>query len=221
MKIRLFYTEIPFWRAEVSRLALYIGNIDFEDVRMTWREDFDTMIETGKLPYGVTSPFRQIPVMEVDRQVVGQTGGIARFCGKLSGLYPKNDDILAAQIDQILDAATDITNLVGLTMREKDLDKRKLERQKLSKEVLPNNTANASISKEEKPLVHLFVGDKMSVADLAIWRLLGWIISGKLEHVPTTLLDTFPKLAKLYKGVDSHPKVQEWISLKYPKKYTS
>ena len=39
MKIRLFYTEIPFWRAEVSRLALYIGNIDFEDVRMTWRED--------------------------------------------------------------------------------------------------------------------------------------------------------------------------------------
>jgi len=47
------------------------------------------------------------------------------------------------------------------------------------------------------------------------------IISGKLEHVPTTLLDTFPKLAKLYKGVDSHPKVQEWISLKYPKKYTS
>ena len=137
MKIRLFYTEIPFWRAEVSRLALYIGNIDFEDVRMTWREDFDTMIETGKLPYGVTSPFRQIPVMEVDGQVVGQTGGIARFCGKLSGLYPKNDDILAAQIDQILDAATDITNLVGLTMREKGLDKRKLERQKLSKETLP------------------------------------------------------------------------------------
>ena len=61
----------------------------------------------------------------------------------------------------------------------------------------------------------------MSVADLAIWRLLGWIISGKLEHVPTTLLDTFSKLTKLYRRVDSHPKVQEWISLKYPKKYTS
>ena len=90
MKIRLFYTEISFWRAEVSRLALYIGNIDFEDVRMTWREDFDTMGNTGKLPYGVTSPFRQIPVLEVDGQVIGQTAGIARFCGKLSGLYPKN-----------------------------------------------------------------------------------------------------------------------------------
>jgi hypothetical protein len=60
-----------------------------------------------------------------------------------------------------------------------------------------------------------FVGDKMSVADLAIWRLLGWIISGKLEHVPTTLLGTFPYLTKLYANVNSHPKVQEWMSLKY------
>ena len=221
MKIRLFYTEIPFWRAEVSRLALYIGNIDFEDVRMTWREDFDTMVNTGKLPYGVTSPFRQIPVLEVDGQAIGQTAGIARFCGKLSGLYPKNDDMLAAQIDQIIDAANDITNLVGLTMREKDLDKRKLERQKLSKEVLPKWFGFLENLLKENKSSEWFVGDKMSVADLAIWRLLGWIISGKLEHVPTTLLDTFPKLEKLYKGVDSHPKVQEWISLKYPKKYTS
>ena len=215
MKIRLFYTEIPFWRAEVSRLALYIGNIDFEDVRMTWREDFDTMIETGKLPYGVTSPFRQIPVMEVDGQVVGQTGGIARFCGKLSGLYPKNDDILAAQIDQILDAATDITNLVGLTMREKEPDKKKLARQKLSGETLPKWFGFLENLLKENKSSEWFAGDIMSIADLAIWRLLGWIISGKLEHVPTTLLDTFPYLTKLYTKVDSHPKVREWMLLKY------
>ena len=36
-----------------------------------------------------------------------------------------------------------------------------------------------------------FAGNSMSVADLAIWRLLGWIISGKLDQVPTTLLETF------------------------------
>ncbi len=219
MKIRLFYTEIPFWRAEVSRLALYIGNIDFEDVRMSWREDFDTMIETGKLPYGVTSPFRQIPVMEVDGQVVGQTGGIARFCGKLSGLYPKNDDILAAQIDQILDAATDITNLVGITMREKEPGKKKLARQKLSEETLPKWFGYLENLLKENKSSEWFAGDKMSVADLAIWRLLGWIISGKLEHVPTTLLDTFPCLTKLHTNVDSHPKVHEWMSLKYHNKH--
>ena len=220
MKIRLFYTEIPFWRAEVSRLALYIGNIDFEDVRMTWREDFDKMVDTGKLPYGVIAPFRQIPVMEVDGQVIGQTGGIARFCGKLSGMYPKNDDILAARIDQIIDAANDITNLVGLTMREKDPNKRQLERQKLSKETLPKWLGYLETILQKNTLSEWFAGEKMSIADLAIWRLLGWIISGKLEHVPTTLLNTFPNLTKLYKNIDSHPKVQEWMLLKYPRKNT-
>jgi len=215
MKIRLFYTNIPFWRAEVSRLALYMGNIEFEDVRMTWRDDFDIMVNTGKLPYDVNSPFRQIPVLEVDGQVIGQTAGIARFCGKLTGMYPKNNDILAAKIDQIIDAANDITNLVGLTMKEKDFEKRKQSRKKLSKEILPKWLSFLEkILKNNNPS-QCFAGDTMSIADLAIWRLLGWIISGKLDHVPTTILESFPKLTKHYNWVDGHPKVREWMSLKY------
>ena len=215
MKIRLFYTDIPFWRAEVSRLALYIGGIDFEDVRMIWKNDFDKMIETGKLPYDVTSPFRQIPVLEVDGQVLGQTAGIARFCGKLTGMYPKDDDILAAKIDQILDAATDITNLVGLTIREKDPDKKKLARKKLSKITLPKWFGFLENLLQENKSSVWFVGDTMSVADLAIWRLVGWIISGKLDHIPITILEPFSCLTKHYSSVDAIPKVREWMSLKY------
>ena len=45
MKIRLFYSDIPFWRAEVSRLALYIGKIEFEDVRLSWKDDFKKMVK--------------------------------------------------------------------------------------------------------------------------------------------------------------------------------
>ena len=217
MKIRLFYTNIPFWRAEVSRLSLYIGNIDFEDVRMAWREDFDTMIDTGKLPYGVTSPFRQIPVLEVDGQVIGQTAGIARFCGKLSGMYPKNDDILAAKIDQIIDAANDITNLIGLTMREKDPDKKISERKNLSEKILPKWLGFLEDLLDENKLSEWFVGKNMSIADLCIWRLLGWVTSGKLDHVPTTILESFPNLTKLYNLIDNHPKVCEWMLLKYKK----
>ena len=63
-------------------------------------------------------PFHQLPVLEIDGKIVGQTGAIARFCGKLSDLYPKND-LLAAKVDQIIDTATDITNLISPTVREK------------------------------------------------------------------------------------------------------
>ena len=42
-------------------------------------------------------PFHQLPVLEINGKIVGQTGAIARFCGKLSNLYPK-DDFFAAKV---------------------------------------------------------------------------------------------------------------------------
>ena len=46
MKLKFIYGDIPFWRAEVGRLALYFGNIDFEDIRIT-RDNFYTLKRTG------------------------------------------------------------------------------------------------------------------------------------------------------------------------------
>lgn len=34
---------------------------------------------------------------------------MSRYCGKQSGLYPRDDDWAAAKIDEIIDTATDIT----------------------------------------------------------------------------------------------------------------
>ena len=33
MHLKLIYFDFPFWRAEVSRLALHLGGVPFEDVR--------------------------------------------------------------------------------------------------------------------------------------------------------------------------------------------
>ena len=90
-----------------------------------------------------------------------------------------------------------------------------MARLKLSGETLPKWFGFLENLLKENKSSEWFAGDIMSIADLAIWRLLGWIISGKLNHVPTTLLDTFPYLTKLYTNVDFHPKVREWMLLKY------
>ena len=42
------------------------------------------LIKTGFLPNGKRSPFHQLPVIEVDDKIIGQTGAIARYCGKVS-----------------------------------------------------------------------------------------------------------------------------------------
>ena len=39
-----------------------------------------------------------------------------RYCGKQSGLYPRDDDWTAAKIDEIIDTATDITVISMLMM---------------------------------------------------------------------------------------------------------
>ena len=49
--------------------------------------------------------------MIVDDVSIAQTGAIARFCGKLSGLYPENDSLEAAKIDQFIDFVTDLNVL--------------------------------------------------------------------------------------------------------------
>ena len=102
MELRLIYPNIPFWRAETSRLALFIGGIEFEDLRPS-REEIAKMKTDGTFPFG------QFPILVVDGKKVAHTGGIARFFGKLAGLYPRDDDFAAAKVDEVIDLATDIT----------------------------------------------------------------------------------------------------------------
>jgi glutathione S-transferase len=212
--IKIYYSHTPFWRAEVLRVSLFISNIPFEDVRIS-REEFISMIKTGYLPNGKKVPFHQLPVIEVDGEIIGQTGAIARYCGKISNLY-SNDNINAAKIDQIIDAATDITNLVSPTIREKDEQKKVEDRLLLKNKLLPRwfryleNILSESTS-------DWFVENKMTIADIAMWRLLGWLISGIIDGIPTTIVDSYPKLKNIHTNVHHHPKVQEWMLKTYGK----
>ena len=212
--IKIYYSHTPFWRAEVLRVSLFISNTPFEDIRIS-REEFINMIKTGYLPNGKKVPFHQLPVMEVDGEIIGQTGAIARYCGKISNLY-SNDNINAAKIDQIIDAATDITNLVSPTIREKDEQKKIEDRLLLKNKLLPRwfryleNILSESTS-------DWFVENKMTIADIAMWRLLGWLISGIIDGIPTTIVDSYPKLKNIHTNVHHHPKVQEWMLKTYGK----
>ena len=211
--IKIYYSHLPFWRAEVLRVSLFIKDIPFEDVRVS-REEFIHMIKTGFLPNGKRSPFHQLPVMEVDGEIIGQTGAIARYCGKISNLYA--DDMLkAAKIDQIIDAATDITNVVSPTIREKDEVKKIEDRKILVNKLLPRwfrYLENLLLEDDSTWFV-----EKMTIADIAMWRLLGWLTSGIIDGIPTSIVDDFPKLKNVHHQVHTHPKVQEWMLKTYGK----
>ena len=192
---------------------MFINDIPFEDVRVS-REEFIHLIKSGFLPNGKRSPFHQLPVIEVEDKIIGQTGAIARYCGKVSNLY--SDDILkAAKIDQIIDAATDITNVVSPTIREKDQEKKMEDRKVLVNKLLPRwfKYLENLLSEDESTW---FV-EKMTIADIAMWRLLGWLTSGIIDGIPISVVDDFPKLKNIHHQVHTHTKVQEWMLKTYGK----
>ena len=218
MKIKFIYVDTPFWRAEVGRIALHIGNVDFEDTRIS-RDEFLQSKDTGKLYDGTVIPFRQIPCLNVDGQSINQTGGISRFCGKLSGLYPNENAMDAALIDQVIDMATDLTVLLSPSGSETNEEKKRSMREELAEGALVRK-----ISFLEELLEggegDWFVGKNITIADLAIWRLMGWLSSGMIDYLPTNLIAPFPNLKRVCSNVEKHPKVIEWIKMTYPEDYT-
>lgn len=208
MKLKLIYGNMPFWRAEVSRLALYLGGIEFDDERPSWSE-VKELKEVGYLPFG------QVPVLEVDGRVIAQTGAIARFCGKVAGLYPRYDDFAAAKIDEVIDAATDITNRISPSMRERNPETRAALRQSLATQTLPQWLGYLEALLAGNGNTGYFVGNNLTIADLAIWRLLGWLRGGILDGIPSTLVDPFPLLDAHYHEIDAHPGIRSWMTTHY------
>lgn len=86
--LKLTYFDFSGGRAEPARLALYIGGIPFEDIR----------IAPGDYPeVRKTTPLNRVPTLHIDGLQVTQSDTITRFVGKLSGPRPGPDRGAKAQ----------------------------------------------------------------------------------------------------------------------------
>jgi len=189
-----------------ARLSLLLGDVPFEDVRIKSLDEFKA---SGK------SPFGQAPVLEVDGKCIAQTGAIARYCGKQGGFYPRDDDFAAAKIDEIIDTATDITNALGKTFGMKDEEK-KAARVVLATESLPKYFTALEKLMSENGSTGFYVGKSMTIADLAMWRLLGWVAGGALDGIPKDLVESYPQLNSNMIATGGNEKIKAYMAEKYP-----
>ena len=212
MDLKIIYFDLPFWRAEISRLPLFIANIKFDDVRPSG-DDWDYAKENGKMKDGTIIPFRELPVLNINGQSIGQTMAIARICGKLSGMYPE-DIVEAGKVDQIVVAVENINALLSPSMKESDPIKKKAMRKELTSNELPTYFGYLQdiLSSNNSDW---FVGDNMTIADLAVWSLLGWIASGVIDDISVEVIQRFEGLVKLYNQINKNPRVREWKIMTY------
>ncbi len=193
--LKLAYFPTP-GRAEPIKFAFLIAGIPFEFVGMT-REEFD--LQKSTLPFG------QLPTLEIDGKVFAQSDALLQYAGSFSDLYPK-DPLVKLQIDRILYSLEDMTNAMGPALYEKDPEKKKERMQDLARDVFPK-----FLGCFEKLVGQNFaVGNKLSIADLKLFIYVGWIKSGMLEGVPSSIMDTYPKLSSIHNTVKENDKVKEY-----------
>lgn len=189
----------PQGRAEMTRLCLAIGDIPFENEIIT-KEEFPQVRE--KLPY------KSLPTLTVDGTTLAQSYAILRYCGKLAGIYPK-DELEAFKADEISETVQDLMVCVFRYMGP-DAEKLRESRVQFVEKEMPRYLG--AIEKRitawnEGPYV---LGNDISIADLALFVLCQYIDRGIWDHVPTDSFHQYARIHSIYNTVAEHPKVVQW-----------
>ena len=208
--IKLYYWNFPFWRAEVLRAGMFLQDIDFENVH-----DQDRLMQLRK---DQKVPFGGLPVMEVNGQILSQTQAMASYVGKMKNLYPSGDDAAFAQAhcDEIINGCTDVTNTLSATMYGRTPENQvKEKRTELMDPETPGRlylhlSGLNSILCRDGSVYACGADHGLTVADLAVWRLVGWLSGGIIDHIPSEFVMGFPNLSKIYQAVEANEKMIEY-----------
>lgn len=201
--LKLTYFDFSGGRAEPARLALHIGGIPFEDIRFA----------SGDFPeVRKTTPLNQVPTLQIDDVQVTQSDAITRYAGKLAGLYPK-DDLQALFCDEVLGALEDVSIKLGATFGMTG-DALKTAREALVADTLPRYLRWLQHQLEAHG-GEFFADHRLTVADLKAFVVLGWLGSGKLDHIPTNLVETTaPKLVAYVERIGAIPAIAEYYKMR-------
>lgn len=198
---RLTYFDVDGGRAEPIRIALNAAGIPFEDRRLSFQE-------FGESRQGYR--FTCVPVLEIDGKQVTQSSALARYAGKLAGLYPE-DALQALYCDEAMGAVEDITNHIGSTFRLQG-DAQREARVALVDGWLPIYLKGFADLLQRGGGRYL-ADNRLTVADLCVAGATGWLASGMLDHIPADLVSrTAPALAEHAGRVMQEPVVADWYA---------
>jgi len=177
-QLKLTYFDFHGGRAEPARLAMAIGGVAFEDYRF----NFPDFPEVRK-----TTPFGQVPTLQVDGVQVTQCDSILRYVGKLAGLYP-TDPLQALFCDEVMYVVEEASVKISPTFRMTG------DEQKQARLALVNGSMPVYLGWLQKQLEahggEYFADNRLTVADLKVFVDVRGLNSGRMDHVPTDLVET-------------------------------
>nr|XP_054774140.1 S-crystallin SL11-like [Lytechinus pictus] len=189
-------------RAEISRYLFAQAGVEYEDCRLN-SEEFEAMKkDASKLPLG------QLPVLVVDgERVIPQSQAIARYLAKQFGMYGKNVNE-ETTVDVLTDCVADIfTKMIKVSFEKDEATKKELSKNFMEKDSVAILTFMETTLKKNGEGKGFFVGDKMTLADIAVFTL-----SEMLDNGFPGLMDKYPLLKDFAGRVRAQPKIAAWIA---------
>jgi len=198
-KPKLTYFDAPVSRGEECRLALHLAGIDFEDERI---KSGDWPALKAQAPYGAM-PFLTMP----GKPPLAHSNAILVYIGRSHDLHP-TDDLEAARHEGMMQHVEDLRARVSPTIRMADAEK-KVRREELVAGFLPEWAQAAERNITATPFLG---GARINVVDLKLHMAVRWFAGGKVDHIPATIFDAYPRLMGVHNAVRDHAGVKSWYA---------
>lgn len=193
---KLYYFDFHGGAGEPIRNAFRVSKIPFEDVRVK-HGDWPELKASDKCIFG------QMPLLEIDGKMFSQSMAILRYVGKITGLYPE-DPIESLRVDEFLDSIIDTRSKISQTYALPEIE-RITARQKLTESFIKPHLARIEFRvKNGGSTAGFAVGEKLTIADLAIANEIAGLRSGRLDGIDTHIGDDCPALLKLVEKVSTY-----------------
>ncbi|RUS85789.1 hypothetical protein EGW08_006418, partial [Elysia chlorotica] len=186
-------------RGEVIRLVFAAAGQEFEDNRVS-REDWPAL--KPKTPFG------QMPALEVDGEMIAQTGAICNYLAKEFGLYGKSSKETCL-IDQIVCLVNDFfMATVKVMYLEKD-EAKKAELMVAFKEEECPKYMGYFESLLKKNGTGFYVGSEVSLADIFVYDLV-WNLNSR-DPSPFNI-DSYPLVKEHQNKIGSLPTIKAYLA---------
>ncbi|GMT25420.1 hypothetical protein PFISCL1PPCAC_16717, partial [Pristionchus fissidentatus] len=204
---KLTYFDLRAGRGESCRVLLALGDVAYEDVRIAleqWPE------------IAPTTPFRALPMLEVDGVKFAQTAAIVRYLAREFG-YAGPDNLTSALADALCDQYADFVNLWTDWFKLKFGYAEGNEAELYEKLFAPARAKNFAFF--EEALKKSSTGWLVSTSDLTHADVFIGCGLDMLVDILPDLFEGFPLLETFLAKFKAHPKLQKHFAERPPTRY--
>jgi len=189
-------------RGEFARLLLAEANIRYEDIRVTHQETWPQL--KPLTPYG------QLPILDIGDVRIAQSAAIDMYIARIGNLYGKTP-LEAARMDMIMEGLKDLAENFFKTQSANADEKKAKVGDFVNTEFPKQATIFTNLLKQNAEGKGYFVGDNVSVADIAFFRVMEILEAGQ----PDILKDA-PLLKALADRVAARPNIAAYLKARPP-----